>query len=158
MILGSGQANLVDAVRSVVAEHPHRVAAITDRYDEPLAHRLFAGADLFVMPSRFEPCGLAQMQAMAYGTIPVATAVGGLVDTIIDADVDTANGTGFLSPTVDLVGLLDAVHRAARAHRVTKRRRAIQKRSMAIDWSWHEPAKRHLDLYRQLSSGDQSNE
>ncbi len=150
VILGSGQADLIDAVNRTVEAHPHRVAAITDRYDEPLAHRVFAGADLFVMPSRFEPCGLAQMQAMAYGTIPVATAVGGLVDTIIDADTDPSAGTGFLSATVDLTGLLDAVHRAARAHRATKRRRSIQKRGMAIDWSWHEPAKRHLDIYEAI--------
>ncbi len=154
VILGSGQANLVEAVRNAVDQHPHRIAAITDRYDEPLAHRLFAGADLFVMPSRFEPCGLAQMQAMAYGTIPVATAVGGLVDTIIDADDDPKHGTGFLSSTVDLVGLLDATHRATRAHRNAKRRRGIQQRGMAIDWSWNEPAKKHLDRYRQII-GDQ---
>ncbi len=153
VILGSGQANLVDATRSTVERFPHRVAAITDRYDEPLAHRLFAGADLFIMPSRFEPCGLAQMQSMAYGTIPIATAVGGLVDTIVDADDDSRRGTGFLSATVDLTGLLDATHRAARAHRTTKRRRAIQQRGMAIDWSWNEPAKRHLEHYERLLAG-----
>ncbi|MEZ5379456.1 MAG: glycogen/starch synthase [Acidimicrobiales bacterium] len=150
VILGSGQANLVEAVRSSVDHHPHRIAAITDRYDEPLAHQMFAGADLFVMPSRFEPCGLAQMQAMAYGTIPVATAVGGLVDTITDADDDPTNGTGFLSATVDLTGLVDANHRAVRAHRAAKRRRAIQKRGMAVDWSWHEPAKQHIEWYQRL--------
>ncbi len=151
VILGSGQANLVEAVRATVDTHPHRVAAITDRYDEPLAHRIFAGADLFVMPSRFEPCGLAQMQAMAYGTIPVATAVGGLVDTITDADTDPDAGTGFLSQTVDLAGLVDATHRAVRAHLVGKRRRAIQKRGMATDWSWAGPATAHIERYEAIS-------
>ena len=151
VILGSGQANLVDAVRATVDAHPHRVAAITDRYDEPLAHRIFAGADLFVMPSRFEPCGLAQMQAMAYGSIPVATAVGGLVDTITDADTDPDAGTGFLSQTIDLAGLVDATHRAVRAHLVDKRRRAIQKRGMATDWSWAGPAVAHIERYEAIS-------
>ncbi len=150
VILGSGQAELVDAVRQSVDVAPERVAAITDRYDEPLAHRIFAGADLFVMPSRFEPCGLAQMQAMAYGTIPVATAVGGLVDTIVDADDDRPRGTGFLAGRVELAWLVDATHRAAQAHRQAARRRAIQKRGMAIDWSWTGPATEHIGHYERL--------
>lgn len=150
LILGSGQANLVDDVQRAAATHPGQIVAITDRYDEPLAHTMFAGVDLFLMPSRFEPCGLAQMQAMAYGTIPVATAVGGLVDTIIDGDLDPKRGTGFLSQTVDPIGVLDAVHRAARAHRATKRRRAITKRGMAVDWSWNGPALQHIEQYEQM--------
>ena len=84
-----------------------------DGYNQRLAHTIFAGSDLLLMPSRFEPCGLAQMQAMAYGTIPVVTDVGGLHDTVIDADADRKKGTGFLATTVDVPGVVDALHRSS---------------------------------------------
>lgn len=147
VLLGSGQVELADLIRDAAATYPDSIGAVTDRYDEPFAHRIFAGADLFLMPSRFEPCGLAQMQSMAYGTPPIATPVGGLVDTIIDADDHRSTGTGFLATTGDLAGFLDAIHRAVRAYRVTSRRRGIQRRGMSIDWSWDEPAKAHLQVY-----------
>ncbi len=156
VILGSGQSDLTQLVEDLVVSYPHHVAAVTDRYDEELAHQIFAGTDLFLMPSRFEPCGLAQMQAMAYGTPPVATSVGGLVDTIVDADDHRATGTGFLTKTLDLAGFVDAVHRAVRAYRVTSRRRGIQRRGMQIDWSWDEPAHEHVEIYRQLGQAESS--
>ena len=95
-VLGPGESSITADVGAAAAEQPTRIHAVTDSYDEPLAHQLFAGADAFMMPSRFEPCGLAQMQAMAYGTPTIATRVGGLVDTIIDVDDDVKGGTGFL--------------------------------------------------------------
>jgi starch synthase len=104
------------------------------------------------MPSRFEPCGLAQMQAMAYGAIPVVTRVGGLRDTVIDADADRAGGNGFTSP-VDAAGLVDALHRGVRAVRHAGRRVAIQGRGMTEDWSWDAPAAEHIALYLELSGG-----
>jgi starch synthase len=112
-----------------------------------LGHKIFAGSDLMLMPSRFEPCGLSQMQAMEYGTIPVVTAVGGLVDTVIDADVDRGSGTGFVSPSVDAGGVVDALHRGVRAWRHPRRRRSIQLRGMTTDWSWKEPANQHVEAY-----------
>ena len=84
---------------------------------------MFAGADLFLMPSRFEPCGLTQMQAMRYGTIPVVTAVGGLVDTVPDADADPRSGTGFVAADADATDLLAAMFRAARRDRDSRRAR-----------------------------------
>lgn len=152
ILLGSGQAELAKLIEDAAEQYPDRIAAVTDRYDEDLAHQIFAGADLFLMPSRFEPCGLAQMQAMAYGTPPVATPVGGLVDTIVDADEHRSTGTGFLAKSVDQAGFLDAVHRGVRAHKSTSRRRGIQRRGMSIDWSWDEPAARHLDVYQDAIS------
>ena len=151
-LLGSGTPEITNDIRSTADAHPDVFFAVTDSYDEPLAHLLFAGADAFSMPSRFEPCGLAQMQAMAYGTPTIATAVGGLVDTIIDIDVDRKNGTGFLTTTNDLVGLVDATHRAVRSLSSGPRRRAMQKRGMTTDWSWRAPAQQHIDLYRELQS------
>ena len=147
VVLGSGDAGLVHGLHELAQTHPGRVGFRND-YDAALGHLIFAGADLLAMPSRFEPCGLAQMQAMAYGTIPVVTAVGGLVDTVVDDDRYPDRGNGFVSTTVDQAGLIDAVHRAARGWASTRRRAAIRRRGMSTDWSWTEPARRYQDLYR----------
>jgi len=149
VMLGSGEQWLADWARWAASEWPENVY-FDDGYNLPLAHRIFAGSDLLLMPSRFEPCGLAQMQAMAYGTIPVVTDVGGLHDTVIDADDDRKNGTGFHAKTIDVPGVVDALHRAARAWKHKQRRRGIQKRGMSHDWSWKEPAQRHIDMYREM--------
>ncbi len=149
-VLGSGSADLTAALRRAADADPDRVWFV-EGYDSDLAHRLFAGSDLYVMPSRFEPCGLGQMQAMAYGSIPVVTDVGGLHDTVIDADAHRSTGTGFVSQSVDSPGMVDALHRATRALRHKSRREAIQRRGMSIDWSWAEPAERHVDLYGEIS-------
>lgn len=149
-VLGSGSADLAGRLRAVADAHPDRVWFV-DGYDAKLAHRMFAGSDLYVMPSRFEPCGLGQMQAMAYGSVPVVTDVGGLHDTVIDADADRSAGTGFVSQTVDAAGLVDAYHRACRALRHKGRRESIQRRGMTTDWSWTEPAARHVDIYREVA-------
>ena len=149
-VLGAGTPDLVDSLTATARTDPDRVWFIQG-YDEPMAHRLFAGSDLLAMPSRFEPCGLAQMQAMAYGSIPVVTDVGGLHDTVVDADVEPASGTGFVSATLDSAGFVDALHRAVRAIADPKRRDAIQQRGMSTDWSWAEPAARHEEIYRNLS-------
>jgi len=153
VLLGSGDQGLADWARWAAGNWPDRVH-FADGYNMGLSHRIFAGSDLLLMPSRFEPCGLAQMQAMAYGTIPVTTDVGGLRDTVIDADADRANGTGFMSETVDVPGVVDALHRAVRAWRHKQRRRAIQRRGMNQDWSWTEPAQRHIDVYSEMAAGD----
>jgi starch synthase len=150
-LLGSGEKWLADWARWAANTWPDNVF-FEDGYNQQLAHTIFAGSDLLLMPSRFEPCGLAQMQAMTYGTIPVVTDVGGLHDTVVDADADRRNGTGFLATTSDTAGIVDAVHRAVRAWRHKQRRRGIQKRGMSIDWSWTEPAQRHIDLYREMLS------
>jgi starch synthase len=151
VLLGSGDRGLADWARFVAGESPE-LAWFHDGYDLELAHQIFAGSDLLAMPSRFEPCGLAQMQAMAYGTIPVVTDVGGLHDTVADADADRAGGTGFIAGPVTAAGLVDALHRAVRAWRHPRRRQAIQRRGMEQDWSWQQPAARHLDLYQEMLS------
>ncbi len=150
VVLGSGDAAIVDALRGLAARFPDRVG-FTNDYDAALSHTIFAGSDLLLMPSRFEPCGLAQMQAMTYGTIPVVTDVGGLRDTVIDADEAPDLGTGFVSRSVDTAGTVDALHRAVRAWRSTNRRSAIRGRGMAIDWSWSGPAGRYREIYRSLA-------
>lgn len=149
IVLGSGDADLAAWGAAIAAEHPDRVAVIDD-YDAVLAHRIFGSADLFAMPSRFEPCGLAQMQAMRYGCLPIVTDVGGLHDTVVDADAHPDTGTGFVATTNDELGWLDAVHRAARAWSIRKRRTQAQRNGMAQDWSWDGPAARHVELYRSI--------
>ena len=148
VVLGSGEPELSTALRHAADEQPERVW-FHDGYDVGLAHRIFAGSDVLAMPSRFEPCGLAQMQAMAYGTIPIVTPVGGLVDTVVDADADR-EGNGFVSTDVDAPSFVDALHRGVRAVRLSERRAAIQLRGMKADWSWDRPAAEYLSLYEGL--------
>lgn len=152
VILGSGDAGLVSDLHQLACRFPGRIGFAND-YNAGLGHLIFAGSDLLLMPSRFEPCGLAQMQAMAYGTIPVVTGVGGLADTVIDDDEDPENGTGFVSRSVDTAGIVDAIHRAARAWSAPKRRAAIRRRGMTTDWSWAEPAASYRSLYEELAAG-----
>jgi len=90
------------------------------------------------------------MQAMEYGTIPVVTPVGGLNDTVIDADIDRRNGTGFVARSADGSGVVDAMHRAVRAWKQPQRRRAIQRRGMDADWSWEMPARHHVEVYESV--------
>ena len=148
IVLGTGEPRLAGWGEWLAQTQPDRFWFFNG-YDAPLSHLLFAGGDLLLMPSRFEPCGLAQMQAMVYGTIFVVTAVGGLVDTVRDADLHR-DGTGFVASTLDESGVVDALHRALRAVRHAGRRRAIQRRGMTPDWSWTGPAAQFLDLYREL--------
>ncbi len=148
-ILGSGDAGLAAHLHDLAAAHPDALAFV-EGYDEALSHLMFAGSDLYLMPSRFEPCGLTQMQAMRYGSIPVVTAVGGLVDTVTDADLHR-NGTGFVAGRTASDDLLAALFRAERRVRDRRRRAAIQKRIMAIDWSWREPARQYVALYGELA-------
>ena len=113
-VLGDGDRWLADALAAAAAQLPGRMS-FTQGYDEGLAHRLFGAADLFLMPSRFEPCGLAQMQAMRYGALPIVTDVGGLHDTVVDVDADPSRGTGIVAARADPIEVLDALHRGVRA-------------------------------------------
>lgn len=150
-VLGAGQAALTEKLRRAAERQPRELAFV-EGYDEGLSHLLIAGADLLLMPSRFEPCGLTQMQAMRYGTLPVVTDVGGLHDTVCDLDEEPARGTGWraTAPTPDAVA--DAVRRAVAGWHRPDVRRAAQLRGMTADWSWREPASRHLSLYRTIAA------
>jgi starch synthase len=149
IVLGDGDQRLAEDLHGVAAAHPQQVAFVRG-YDDSLAHQLFAGADVFAMPSRFEPCGLAQMQSMRYGTLPLVTDVGGLHDTVIDIDKAPTKGTGVVVPQASSVALMDGVHRMVKAYSQPRRRSAMQRRGMAIDWSWRRPAAAHVDWYRRL--------
>jgi starch synthase len=145
-VLGGGDHDLAATLHAATERDPRHVAFV-EGFDEGLGHRMIAGADLLLMPSRFEPCGLTQMQAMRYGTIPVVTGVGGLCDTVIDADTHPRTGTGFVAARPEPIAVLDAWHRANRAVANAARRRAIQRRGMCADWSWDHPARDHVEVY-----------
>ena len=147
-VLGSGDRRLSDQLAA--ASQGSERFTFVDGYDEALSHRLIAGGDLFLMPSRFEPCGLTQMQAMRYGTIPIVTPVGGLVDTVPDVDTHPRRGRGFVMADISSTALVSAVHRAVR--RCSSRRLdTLRKRVMSIDWSWDAPAQEFIKIYRDIS-------
>lgn len=149
IVLGDGEQGLADAMQATADQYPQRVSFVRG-YDESLAHQLFAGADVFVMPSRFEPCGLAQMQAMRYGTLPLVSDVGGLHDTVIDVDVDSSRGTGIVVAGPTAQALTDGLHRIAKAWGQARRRAAMQRRGMTTDWSWRAPAAKQIEWYDRL--------
>lgn len=147
-ILGSGEAALEARFAAIAARHPDR-CALTLGFDEQLAHRIEVGADIFVMPSRFEPCGLNQMYSQRYGTPPVVRATGGLADSVTDADIEE-EGTGFVFSEATPAALLDAIQRAVNAWHQPRRWRSIQRNGMKRDFSWIEPARRYAALYAQM--------
>jgi starch synthase len=111
---------------------------------------MYAGADAFLMPSLFEPCGQSQMIAMRYGTPPIVRFTGGLVDTVIDADYQPDTGNGFGFGPAEPAALVEAVGRALAAYADRDRWAAIQQRAMATDFSWRGPAAEYVAAYRRL--------
>ena len=149
VIIGSGSPELTRHAQDIADTYPN-VVSVFPGYDERLAHLVVAGSDLLLVPSRFEPCGLTQMQAMSCGTIPVVTDVGGLRDTVIDTDKTPRAGTGFVADSPTPLSLLDAIHRAARGWGNPRRRTAVQRRGMTADWSWVIPSQSYIALYEEL--------
>jgi starch synthase len=148
VVLGSGQRSLESVFVRASRDHPERVAARIG-FDEGLAHRIEAGADLFLMPSRFEPCGLNQMYSLRYGTVPVVRAVGGLEDTVEDHD-GKDRGTGFKFRDYHPSALWGALGRALDAYRNRAAWQGIMRRGMAQDFSWDRSAAEYEALYRRL--------
>lgn len=147
--LGTGERRYEDLLRSLAERHPDRIAA-TIGFDEGLAHRIEAGCDAYLMPSRYEPCGLNQLYSLIYGTVPVVRAVGGLADSVVDVDeahlaAGTANGFSFREATG--AALAHAVGRAAAAYRDRGTWRQLVATGMAQDWSWTRSARRYVEIY-----------
>ena len=144
-VLGKGDPALEAGWSELAHRYPGRVAVHLG-FDEGLAHRIEAGSDAFLMPSRFEPCGLNQMYSQAYGTLPVVHRTGGLADTVVDAQAPDGNGFVFDHPAAD--ALRDAMARAARCFADAAGWRALQRRAMALDRSWATSAGQYEALYR----------
>jgi len=147
---GDGRPELVAAVEATVARS-HGRAVFARAASETLVHRILAGADVVVVPSRYEPCGLVQMYAQRYGAPPVAHATGGLVDTIVDCDAKLETGSGFLFDAPSAEGLLGAAERAIAAMQLPGWRRLVR-RVMRLDRGWDGPARRYEQVYRSLAS------
>ena len=147
VVLGTGERGVQEGLRTLEEQDPDRFG-VRFEYDEALAHKVVAGADMFLMPSRTEPCGLSQMYALLHGTIPIVRSTGGLVDTVEPYDGEKGTGTGFRFDTADGTGLLWAVDQALAAFRQRDAWTALVKRAMARDFSWDRSAGAYVELYR----------
>jgi starch synthase len=153
-VLGSGDLALQEAFQALARSRAGRVG-VQIGYDESLAHQIEAGADLFLMPSRFEPCGLNQMYSQRYGTPPVVHATGGLVDSVVDVtpqSIAAKTASGFLFSPMSRAALLGGVKRALTAWSDRKLWRQLQKNGMARDFSWEASAQQYIALYRSLAT------
>jgi len=153
-VQGRGDASLEAAFTAAALAHPGRVA-VRIAYDEAQAHRLIGGADVILMPSRFEPCGLTQMYGLRYGTLPLVRRVGGLADTVVDATdeaVRAGRATGFTFDAADASALAATVQRAVQALKQPDVWRGLMRTAMAQDFSWSGSAKRYLALYEAIAT------
>ncbi|MDR7093300.1 glycogen synthase GlgA [Hydrogenophaga laconesensis] len=148
-VLGSGDAAIERALRACAQRHPAQVA-LTVGYDEALAHTVIAGADVILLPSRFEPCGLTQLYGLRYGTLPLVRAVGGLADTVVDCsleNLDDGSASGFVFRDLDVPGLLSALRRAFALRRRPVEWRAVQRHGMSLRFGWERAAADYLRVY-----------
>ncbi len=151
IVLGSGDPALHEALQRAAARHPRQLA-VRLVFDEPLAHRIEAGADLFLMPSRYEPCGLNQLYSLRYGTIPIVRRTGGLADTVIDAtpsNLASGAATGVVFDAPNSRDLLAAVRRALTLYQDGAVWTRMMRTAMAADFSWERSARDYAGLYQQ---------
>ncbi len=152
VLLGTGEPIVEKAIKEAAEKAGSRVS-IKIAYDNRLAHLIEAGSDFFVMPSRYEPCGLNQMYSMKYGTIPVVHAVGGLKDTVIDMDEGIDKASGFNFKGLDANNLYCAMVRAVELYRRPDDFNALRRRIMGMDFSWSASAQKYEELYKSLVEG-----
>jgi len=149
-VQGRGDPVLEAAFTAAAFAHPGQVA-VRIAYDEAQAHRLIGGADVIMVPSRFEPCGRTQMYGLRYGTLPLVRRVGGLADTVVDASDEAERATGFSFDAASAAALEAAVQRAVQAKRQPKLWRTLMDTAMAQDFSWSGAAKRYVALYEAIA-------
>jgi starch synthase len=154
MVLGSGDAPLEAAFQAAASAHPQSIA-VRIGYDEQLSHRLIAGADVILVPSRFEPCGLTQLYGLKYGTLPLVRKVGGLADTVVDASLENIGdglATGFVFESFDDTGMSAALRRAFALYERRADWKAVQARGMRQHFDWDAAAAQYLTLYQQIAT------
>ena len=147
IVLGSGESRLEQIFTDLQRAFPRQVCFYRG-FLEPLAHFIEAGADMFLMPSRYEPCGLTQLYAMRYGTAPIVRRTGGLADTVVDIDEDPASGTGVLFDPPTVLAFADAIERAVVTWTDKARWRALQRRGMEQEFGWERGAAAYRAVYR----------
>ncbi|MEK6988329.1 MAG: glycogen synthase GlgA [Candidatus Thermoplasmatota archaeon] len=146
VVLGAGEAKYEAPLAELTKRGKNFMAYL--KYDEALAHRIYAGSDFFLMPSRFEPCGLGQMISLRYGTVPIVRATGGLADTVLDVNEDPKRGNGFVFRDYSPESLLDATRRAMEFLRGKRGWKGLQQKAMAADYSWRASAEQYVRWYK----------
>ncbi len=150
IILGTGEQRYHDMLKEAASEHPDKLS-LNLKFDDKLAHNIYAASDVFLMPSRYEPCGLGQLISLKYGSIPLVFKTGGLADTIEDFDEKRGFGNGFVFDKYDADEFLSTVERAVDTYRVKELWKGLLERAFECDFSWEVSAKHYLDLYKRLS-------
>jgi starch synthase len=146
IILGTGDRNFKELIDNLRKKYPTNVG-IKLEFNPVLPRLLFAGSDIFLMPSRYEPCGITQMEAMRYGTIPVVRSTGGLADTVQDYNPEDGSGYGFVFKEYDPIALYTQIVRATETYKNKKAWKNIQKKVMKLDFTWKASAKEYIELY-----------
>jgi 1,4-alpha-glucan branching enzyme len=154
IFLGSGDRRYEDSLQSLAKRYPERIG-VRIAFEESLAHQIEAGADMFLMPSRYEPGGLNQLYSMRYGTIPIVRATGGLKDSVQEFDPVRGQGTGFLFEAYDSAALLGAIDRALTTFQRKTDWNTLMKNAMTADFSWDLSARQYVQLYESLLTGRQ---
>jgi starch synthase len=147
VILGTGDPKYHQLLEKLAKKYPDKLA-VNIRFDNKLAHLIEAGADMFLMPSRYEPCGLNQMYSLKYGTVPVVRETGGLADTICNYDPKTGEGNGFTFKAYKSKDMVNTIKRAVKTFQDQETWTKIQKTGMTADYSWDLSAKKYMDLYQ----------
>jgi starch synthase len=146
VVLGTGDEDVHRMLQQLEAKYPARVKVWLD-FNPPLGQQIYSGCDAFLMPSRYEPCGLGQLISLRYGAVPLVRRTGGLADTVADASADLGSGTGFVFDAADAGELQQACERAIDAFAQRDAWRALQQRGMRQDWSWKRAAGQYARLY-----------
>ena len=149
MALGTGEPYYENFLRSFAQRSPNRVA-VRIGYDEALAHKVEAGSDMFLMPSRYEPSGLNQMYSLKYGTVPVVRATGGLQDTVEEWNAEAGAGTGFKFHGYNPQDLVAAIDRALSAFQDKENWQKLMRNGMAKDYAWEHPAREYQGVYEEV--------
>jgi starch synthase len=147
VILGKGDQKYERVLSESADRYPNRMRFLF-RHDDPLAKKLYAGCDMFLMPSRYEPCGLGQMIAQRYGTVPIVRSTGGLIDTVVDYDPKSQQGTGFLFEEYSARALVDCLQRSLAAYGNKSKWKRLMQNGMKQDFSWERSAKDYVKVYR----------
>src|SRR5438046_3420814 len=149
VLLGTGEKKYEEPVSELARVRSDLIVWL--KYDEALAHRIYAGSDFFLMPSKFEPCGLGQMISLRNGTIPIVRSTGGLADTVADVTESPSKGNGFAFREYTQTALLGAVQRAVRFYQSGKGWKSVVQRGMSADLSWKASARQYVALYEKAS-------
>jgi starch synthase len=149
VILGTGDWKYENALTELSRRFPTKLAVVIN-FSKDIAAKIYGGADMFLMPSRFEPCGLSQLIAMRYGTIPIVRETGGLKDTVVPYNPESGEGTGFTFKTYNAYDMLDAIKRALAVYNNKQEWQNIMKNAMERDYSWNEQARKYINLYKSL--------